>query len=172
MIDATVMGAKISHIDVYRVGADGCLTHLRSTAENLPQGSRELPRSESQTADGGPYLEGARAPVRSDCPRIAIVRRRRGNEGSACRASEMTGSRIGRRGDKEMLTGLRTAARELGDVLTQAVRRAAKRGCGREAVRVGARGPRRERTRRARRAAVWSEAELVAALQGRGSEPR
>jgi signal transduction histidine kinase len=55
-------------------------------------------------------------------------------------------------------------------VLTQAVGRAAKRGCGREAVRVGARGPRRERTRRARRAAVWSEAELVAALRGRGSE--
>ena len=34
----TLTGDDTSHIDVYRVGADGSLTHIQSTADNLPRG--------------------------------------------------------------------------------------------------------------------------------------
>jgi 6-phosphogluconolactonase (cycloisomerase 2 family) len=34
----TLTGDDTSHIDVYRVGADGSLRHMQSTAENLPRG--------------------------------------------------------------------------------------------------------------------------------------
>jgi 6-phosphogluconolactonase len=38
VIDPTVMGDDTSHIDVYRVGGDGSLTHIQATAEDLPRG--------------------------------------------------------------------------------------------------------------------------------------
>ena len=38
VVDPALMGGDTSHIDVYRVGADGSLTHIQSTAHNLPRG--------------------------------------------------------------------------------------------------------------------------------------
>jgi 6-phosphogluconolactonase len=38
VIDPTANGARTSHVDVYGVGSDGSLTHLQSTARDLPRG--------------------------------------------------------------------------------------------------------------------------------------
>ena len=38
VIDPTANGARTSHIDAYRVGSDGSLTHLQSTTRDLPRG--------------------------------------------------------------------------------------------------------------------------------------
>ena len=38
VIDPAAIGVHTSHIDVYRVGSDGSLTHLRSTTRDLPRG--------------------------------------------------------------------------------------------------------------------------------------
>jgi 6-phosphogluconolactonase (cycloisomerase 2 family) len=38
VIDPTANGAHTSHVDVYRVGPDGSLTHLQSTIRDLPGG--------------------------------------------------------------------------------------------------------------------------------------
>jgi 6-phosphogluconolactonase len=38
VVDPTLTGGDTSHIDVYRVGADGSLTHIQSTPHNLPRG--------------------------------------------------------------------------------------------------------------------------------------
>ena len=106
-----------------------------------------------------------------DCPSTAIVRRRLGGWNDACRELGWEIPESGRRGDDEMLAALRTASWELGDKITQsafgdlarergwpsagAVKKrfgswnAAKRACGLPAP---------------GRVAVWSQAEIVAAL--------
>ena len=38
VIDPTANGANTSHVDVYRVGSDGRLTHIQSTTRDLPRG--------------------------------------------------------------------------------------------------------------------------------------
>ena len=38
VIDPTANGANTSHVDVYRVGSDGSLTHIQSTTRDLPRG--------------------------------------------------------------------------------------------------------------------------------------
>lgn len=38
VVAPTLTGGDTSHIDVYRVGEDGSLTHIQSTAHNLPRG--------------------------------------------------------------------------------------------------------------------------------------
>jgi 6-phosphogluconolactonase len=38
VVNPTLTGGDTSHIDVYRVGADGSLTHIQSTANDLPRG--------------------------------------------------------------------------------------------------------------------------------------
>jgi hypothetical protein len=107
----------------------------------------------------------------SDYPSTAIVRRTLGSWNDACRELGWEFPEGGRRGDDEMLAALRTASWELGDKLTRAdfaelarergwpsagaakkrfgSWNAAKRACGLPAP---------------GRVAVWSEAELVAAL--------
>ena len=38
VIEPTANGANTSHVDVYRVGSDGSLTHIQSTTRDLPRG--------------------------------------------------------------------------------------------------------------------------------------
>lgn len=112
-----------------------------------------------------------------DCPSAAIVRRRLGSWSNACRELGWEVPEGGRRGDEEMVAALRTSSWELGGELTQAAfaelarergwpsagavkRRFGSWAAAKHAIGLAARG----------RVAVWSEAEIIAALKAAARE--